>query len=345
MNIKMIKKVMIICAATVGMLIFAALPVCAETVLKEGTTVYTGSGSEFHLKSNCGGSGATTKTTLAQALNNGYTMCKSCAEEIGLDEATRSRLSVNLLPYRTPGTISTSSGSSSDSSSDSGQDSSSSNQTVSSGSSSDGDYVDVSENSSKSNSNSNSKSKSSSNSSKSSKSSSKSSNSSKQTTSGSSNSGNSSSGKELMTQKQRRNRFMSKTNPKRNSKPVSQPKANSAGFSYAYFGTYNSYNSDNSLGGTPIYLLGTVMDMAPAKESGSLYSVAVMVNDSDGYQWYMRAKCDKSKYELFKKELMGKSAYIYGTYAGYSGVTNRPMMDMISVIEIGGSAFYMSAYQ
>ena len=157
--------------------------------------------------------------------------------------------------------------------------------------------------------------------------------------------GSSSGVKELMTDKQRKSRFRSKTNPKKGASPKTPARPKSAGFSYADFGKYNSYNSENGLGGTPIYLLGTIMDMQPVKQAGEEYQVAVMVNDCDNYQWYMRCKCDKSKYELMKKELLGKSAYIYGTYSGYSGITNRPMMDMESVFEVGGKSFYMSIYE
>ena len=46
-----------------------------------------------------------------------------------------------------------------------------------------------------------------------------------------------------------------------------------------------------------------------------------------------------------KAEFVGKNAYIYGNYSGYSGVANRPMMDMTVVMEVGGKAFNMSAFQ
>ena len=149
-----------------------------------------------------------------------------------------------------------------------------------------------------------------------------------------------------MTEKQRRNRFRSKTNPKRGTKPATPIRPASGGFSYANFGTYNSYSSENHIGRVPIYLLGTIMDMQPVKQSGSTYSVDVMVNDCDGYQWQMRCTCDKSKYDLMKTQLLGKNAYIYGTYAGYSGVSNRPMMDMTVINEAGGVGYYnLSIYR
>ena len=70
-----------------------------------------------------------------------------------------------------------------------------------------------------------------------------------------------------------------------------------------------------------------------------------MVNDCDGYQWYMRATCLKDNFELLKSEINGKAAYIYGTYAGYSGVTNRPMMDVKNVFVVGGNAVSIALYQ
>ena len=66
----------------------------------------------------------------------------------------------------------------------------------------------------------------------------------------------------LMTQKQREKRFKSKTNPKRGEKiPNVIYKPNYLGFTYADFSTCNSYNSENGLGGRPIYLLGPIMDI------------------------------------------------------------------------------------
>ena len=334
MKTKIIRQGMLIAAAAFGLLLFAAHPAYAKTTLKEDTPVYMeDNGTVFHVNKNCKSlnSDSGTKMTLAQALKKNYEMCKTCAEEIQLDEATRSRLSVDLLPYTTNGTISDSSNSGSNDTTPTSTD------TASNDDSKTNNNNDASKsNDSKAKNNSDTAQSDNSNRSKKSN-----------TTAGNSSrsSSSSSSGKELMTQSQRKKRFWSKTNPKRGEKPVTTPRAASAGFSYADFATYNSYNSDNHLGGTPIYLLGTIMDMQPVKEDGSQYTVAVMVNDCDGYQWYMRVKCDKSKYDLMKSQLSGKAANIYGQYSGYSGVTNRPMMDIGAVFIIGGSGINMSAYQ
>lgn len=150
--------------------------------------------------------------------------------------------------------------------------------------------------------------------------------------------------KELMTEKQRQQKFSSKTNPKIGTKPTQPERPASAGFLYADFGTYNSYASENKLGGTPIYLLGTIMDVQPVEQNGSQYVVAIMVNDCDGYQWYMRCACNTAKYDLLKSEILGKAANIYGTYAGYSGIINRPMMDVSMILEVNGNSLNMVAY-
>ena len=155
--------------------------------------------------------------------------------------------------------------------------------------------------------------------------------------SGSSSSSSSNGVKSLMTEKQRRSKFKSTTNPKMGTVPETKVShADSLGFVYGDFGTFNNYASKNGLGGTKIYLLGTFMDIQKVTEANDYYGLAMMVNDCDGYQWYIRFNCAKSKYDLLRNTLLGKSAYIYGTYSGYSGVTYRPMMDVTAATEVGG---------
>lgn len=150
----------------------------------------------------------------------------------------------------------------------------------------------------------------------------------------------------LMTESQRRSKFKSKSNPKRGTKPsIATVKPDSNGFKYADFGTCNNYNSENGLGGSPMYLLGTVTDMAKVTEGDTYYGVAILVNDYDGYQWYMRADISKEKYDLFKTQVVGKTGYIYGVYSGYSGVTNRPMLDMTLMVVNGGAVVNALLYR
>lgn len=155
----------------------------------------------------------------------------------------------------------------------------------------------------------------------------------------------SSNAKELMTESQRRSKFYSKTNPKRGAKPASPQREASAGFVYADFATFNSYASENGLGMTPIYLLGTIMQIEKVSDKGDKYGAVLMVNDCDGYQWYMRVDVAKDKYDLMKSEFIGKAANIYGYYTGYSGVTKRPMMDPTVIIEVNGNAVNLSVYK
>ena len=161
----------------------------------------------------------------------------------------------------------------------------------------------------------------------------------------SSDSASASNGKELMTESQRRKKFYSNTNPKRGAKPVSALRPASNGFLYADFATFNSYSSENGLGMTPIYLLGTIKDIEKVTDKGDYYGAVLMVNDVDGYQWYMRLTVAKDKYDLFKKDYLGKTANIYGYYTGYSGVTRRPMLDPTVIIDANGFAVNMSAYK
>lgn len=62
-----------------------------------------------------------------------------------------------------------------------------------------------------------------------------------------------------------------------------------------------------------------------------------MVTDSDGYQWYMRTYVDKSRLNDFKTRCLKNTYFIYGSYAGYSGVTNRAMMDVEKFVDVAGN--------
>ena len=294
----------------------------ADTTLDKNSVVWvTETGTKYHLTDECGNTNKNTvkAKTLNEVLSKGMKMCETCAKNFGMNIEDSQNLTLDMLPYHISGDGSSSSGNS-NGNNGAGE----SNKLISEETSSSGEETKQA-NSSKNNSKTN-------------KTTAKSS---AGNSTGSSDSGT----KELMSDKQRRNSFLSKTNPKRGQKPVTIPRVASAGFSYADFATFNSYNSENGLGGAPIYLLGTIMDIRAVKQSGSKYALAVMVNDCDGYQWYMRCNCDKSNYELLKAELQGKSANIYGTYAGYSGVTNRPMMDMMRVFETRGVYVDLELYK
>ncbi len=338
--------------------------------LKKVTNVYiTKTGNTYHVNYDCDqiDSKRIYAKTLYNILNDGnYKMCKTCAKNIGMDTEDSQNLTVDMLPYETRGEIHTKEGS--EDTQKSSEESLNSNESSSSGSGSSNESVNSSESASTSGSNNsnesvnddrssgqslnssdtnNSTGKSNASGGSNSKKTTKNSTSktSKKSSSGNSSSNSGSGDKELMTQKQRRNKFLSKSNPARGKKPKTEKRPENDGFEYADFAKFNSYNSDNGLGGTQIYLTGTIKDIQAVKDKGSAYGVAIMVDDTDGYQWYMRANCSKSNFDVLKADLKGKKANIFGKYAGYSGVTNRPMMDMIRVVDADGNDIDMSIYR
>ena len=146
-------------------------------------------------------------------------------------------------------------------------------------------------------------------------------------------SSDSSKGKDLLTESQRRQKYASKTNPKKGAKVTIPARPGFNGYVYADFGKFNTYASENKLGYTPVYLICSVKDIVAFTDYGNSYRVAMLVNDCEGYQWYIRANVAKDKFDQFKTSYAGKDVYICGTYAGYSGVLNRPMIDVASIID------------
>ena len=59
----------------------------------------------------------------------------------------------------------------------------------------------------------------------------------------------------------------------------------------------------------------------------------------------MRAEVDKPLYDMFKVQFTGKTGYIFGTYAGYSGVVYRPMMDVLMIAPNGELPCDMAVYK
>ena len=364
MNTKM-RKIVVGIATVVIAFSLNITDVSAASLTKNTVVYITKTGSTYHLKSDC--SSADSKRTYAKTLydilkSGNYKMCKTCAKEYGVDINDSQNLTLEMLPYElgshvtstgteesqnsneTEGSLSSNESSNNISGSESGNSNGSNNKTESSditttGSESSGSGSEDTKNKQGDQNAQNSQNaQSAQNTQNTQKSSQK--DSSKKTTSK-----NSSGVKELMTQKQRRNKFLSKSNPKRGAKPKTSSRPESDGYEYADFAKYNSYNSDNGLGGTPIYLAGRIKDIQPVKENGSMYSLAVMVDDTDGYQWYMRCNCSKKNFDSLKVDLLGKDASIFGTYAGYSGVTNRPMMDILRVVDNEGNDIDMSIYK
>ena len=370
---KGIRKCLIGIVAAIAVFTATAVGTKAAT-LKNITNVYiTKTGNTYHVNYDC--SSIDSKRIYAKTLYNilkdgNYKMCKTCAKEIGMNVDESQNLTLDMLPYEISGEIhtkessdeslnSSDSGSSNNSSSDeslnSSSDSSDSSNGNNSGSGSkskndetvsDGGNNGNGSDKTTGDSNSNTSKKTTTKKNNSNTTTNSNSNSKKSSSKSSSGSGskNSSGVTELMTQKQRRSKFMSKSNPPRGKKPKTEQRPDNDGYAYADFARFNSYNSDNGLGGTQIYLFGTIKDVQAVKQNGSVYGVAVMVDDSDGYQWYMRCTCNKANFDALKADLKGRKANIFGTYAGYSGVTNRPMMDMNRLVDADGNDIDLSLY-
>lgn len=366
-----VRKLVLATAVLMAGLFFVPVSVNAASQLTADTEVYYANSKIFHLKGECGTLSTTSHMPLKDALNKGMKMCEACANEAGLDSNKAKKLTINDLPVKVnvnlaaPAKTDKNKDSSDDfevvtsqdlnknkdkdknktdktTDKDKVTDKNSSKNTSKTDVDEDDDVEDEDDEDEDDTATTDTKKKSSNTTTSS------------NTTSGNSkgdgsskvtSSSKSSNGKELLTESQRKKKFYSKTNPKRGAKPVAVQRAASAGFVYADFATFNSYASENGLGMTPIYLLGTIMQIEKVSDKGDQYGAVLMVNDCDGYQWYMRVNVAKDKYDLMKAELLGKAANIYGYYTGYSGVTRRPMMDPTIVVEVGGNSVDLSIYK
>lgn len=135
---------------------------------------------------------------------------------------------------------------------------------------------------------------------------------------------------------QLKKKYGSKTNPDKGAKSATAPRLPMNGFTYADFAKYNSLASENGLGGTPIYLIGTIMDIEILANNNNVYDTALFVNDCDGYQWCMRADIASANYDLFKNTFNGKSGLIFGLYSGYTVEMKRPMMKVTLISDQSG---------
>jgi len=125
--------------------------------------------------------------------------------------------------------------------------------------------------------------------------------------------------------------FGSKTNPKvgTSADPENMPSSN--GFAYGDFGTYNSPASQNNLGGTPIYILGTIKSIEVLASTDDVLYGAFLVDECNGYQWCATMDIPRGNLELMRSTYVGKKAYIYGLYSGYSRDLSRPLVDITDI--------------
>ena len=135
-----------------------------------------------------------------------------------------------------------------------------------------------------------------------------------------------------------KNNFGSKTNPAKGTKPASNPKPAVNGFIYGDFGTFNSFASENKLGGTPIYLLGTIKSVEKFAITGDIYYAAFLIDDFEGYQWVGAKDVPKNTFDTLKTTYTGMTAYIYGAYDGYSIDLNRPIINIGLITDATGMA-------
>lgn len=109
------------------------------------------------------------------------------------------------------------------------------------------------------------------------------------------------------------------------------------GFELAEFSKFNSFASDNGLGGTPIYFVAT-LDTVEIFETGTQSDVIVgYLTDVDGHKWLAildsTILSSKSDYD----RMVGKQLIVCGLYDGYSAKTNTPGIQLykLKVIESG----------
>jgi len=126
--------------------------------------------------------------------------------------------------------------------------------------------------------------------------------------------------------------FGSKTNPKKGTKTATASLPASNGFVYGDFALFNSLASENKLGGTPIYILGTIKSVEKLATTGDVYYGAFLVDGCDGYQWCATMDIAKGNFDLTKLTYTGKNAYVYGLYDGYSTDLCRPLLDITSIV-------------
>lgn len=132
--------------------------------------------------------------------------------------------------------------------------------------------------------------------------------------------------------------FGSRTNPKKGTKPVSVPKPAVNGCIYGDFATFNSLASENKLGGTPIYICGTIKSVEKLAATGDIFYGAFMVDDCDGYQWCATMDIPSANFDLVKATYTGKTGYIFGLYNGYSTDMSRPLLDIATIVDASSAA-------
>ncbi|MBP3701590.1 MAG: hypothetical protein J6I64_06855, partial [Lachnospiraceae bacterium] len=98
------------------------------------------------------------------------------------------------------------------------------------------------------------------------------------------------------------------------------------GYEAANYDKFNSFASENGLGGTLIYFTGSMgeIEIIPTEESGDVYYSVVTI--PDGRQWLCALNLALFTDKDYYSDLVGCSAVFCGIYEGYSGTENKPVL-------------------
>lgn len=113
------------------------------------------------------------------------------------------------------------------------------------------------------------------------------------------------------------------------------------------YGKFNSYASENGLGGTLIYIEGKVLNQTVLNDS-EIPVLLVVVEQKDGNRWAVSVTSDSEIKEIDKKDVR-----IFGTYQGFSDVANLPALTVAvndnskmdkAIIEVEQDEKYITAW-
>lgn len=98
-------------------------------------------------------------------------------------------------------------------------------------------------------------------------------------------------------------------------------------FEIADFDKFNSYASDNGLGGTLVCMAGTITDTYEVEDGDNFEWVGLLVEDENGDEWTVLLTYynENDEPEFVQDSIDNETMLVfYGQYAGYSDVVNRP---------------------
>ena len=147
--------------------------------------------------------------------------------------------------------------------------------------------------------------------------------------------------------------YASGTNPARGTSVETPDRPDSRGYSYAKFGTYNDFASNNGLNGAKVYIKGKVDVILPVSKDSTkiggktliMYGVGILITDEDGHQWIVNGAVNTNKFKAMQTDLRGKEVTFYGEYSGYSGALLMPAIDWETFVtdtkEISSMYYYL----